>query len=158
MLVLSRRQNHRRKLTERVKKMSSIKVNRLALIKALEEAKQRLLDESKGLEKEWADYDKAAQEWAIKVVKTSKDITPDGFNNYVRVAAPASLKKPQPPTLPRPTERRYHFEFSKRGEYTDLNHVTARKVSEIDNTLKLLKLSTEDSISTTAYKNVAQYL
>lgn len=138
--------------------MSNIKVNRLALIKALEEAKQRLLDESKGLEKEWETYDKAVKEWAVKVVKTSKDFEADAYHNYVRVAAPASLKKPQQPSQPRPTEKRYHYDFNKRGEYSDLNHVTARKVNEIDNTIKLLKLSTEDSISTTAYKNVAQYL
>ncbi len=138
--------------------MSSIKVNRLALIKALEEAKQRMLDENKGIEKEWADYDKAVEAWATKVVKTSKAFEADHYGEYVRVTAPKSLPKPKKPTESRPNERRYYYDFTKRGEYTTLSDVTARKVTEIDNTIKLLKISSEDSISTTAYKSVAQYL
>jgi hypothetical protein len=158
VIVLSRRQNHRRKLTERATQMSSIKVNRLALIKALEEARTRLLDQSKGLEKEWADYDKAVEAWAVKVIKQSKDFKAANYGNAVEVYAPAGLKRPVQPTDNRPREKRYYYDFGKRGEYTTLSDVTARKVAEIENTIKLLKISSEDSVSATAYKSVAQYL
>ncbi len=138
--------------------MASIKVNRLALIAELEAAKQRMLDESKMLEAEWADYDKAVEAWAIKVIKTSKDFRAASYGNTVEVFAPDSLKKPSSPANARPSDKRYIHELGRRAEYTSLNDVTARKVAEIDNTLKLLKLSSEDSVSATAYKSVSQYL
>ncbi len=138
--------------------MSSIKVNRLALIKALEEARVRMLDENKGLEKEWEAHDKALEAWAVKVIKTSKDFRAANYGGRVEVYAPEGLKRPEEPKQSRPTDKRYYYDFGKRGEYTTLNDVTARKVAEIENTLKLLKISSEDSVSTTAYKNVAQYL
>ncbi len=138
--------------------MASIKVNRLALITELEAAKQRLLDGGKALEAEWAAYDKALDEWSIKVVKVSKKFRTNQWNDYVEVYAPADLPKPKRPSENRPEDKRYFHETGRRSEYTSLNELTARKVAEIDNTLKLLKLSSEDSVSTTAYKSVAQYL
>lgn len=138
--------------------MASIKVNRVSLINELEAAKQRLLDESKTIEAQWVEYEKAVNAWAAKVVKQGKDFEADAYGEYVRVTAPKSLPKPKKPSEARPTEKRYYYDFTRRGEYSSLNEVTARKVAEIDNTLKLLKLSSEDSVSATAYKSVSQYL
>jgi hypothetical protein len=139
--------------------MANIKVNRLALIKELEAVRSNLLEQSKQLEAEWVEYDKAVKVWAAKVVKQGKEFEADAYGgDVVRVIAPKSLPKPKKPSEPRPSEKRYCYDFTKRGEYSSLNEVTARKVAEIDNTLKLLKLSSEDSVSATAYKSVAQYL
>lgn len=138
--------------------MANIKVNRLALIKELEAVRSNLLDQSKQLEAEWAKYDKAIEVWVAKVVKSGGKKAWAQYDNQVCIAAPDKLPKPTAPFQARPSEKRYYYDFTKRGEYTSLNEVTARKVAEIDNTLKLLKLSSEDSVSATAYKSVAQYL
>ncbi len=138
--------------------MANIKVNRLALIKELEAVRSNLLEQSKQLEVEWEKYDKAVEVWVAKVAKSGGKRAYTHYDNRVIIEPPDNLPKPTAPSEARPSEKRYHYDFTRRGEYSTLNDITARKVAEIDNTLKLLKLSSEDSVSATAYKSVAQYL
>ena len=139
--------------------MSSIKVNRTKLIAELEAAKARMLSEAEELAKEWEAYDKAVSAWVIKALKQA-DISQvrDKYGQRIEIEVPNSLPKPDQPRGMRPSDKQWRHEFSKRGEYITLNDVTQRKITEIDNTLKLLSMSTEESVSATAYKSVAQYL
>lgn len=140
--------------------MTSIKVSRTKLITELEAAKARLLDEAKQTAKEWEDYDKATTAWVAEALKKAKpsQAKQSSYGNRIEVDVPESFPRPKQPNNSRPSERRYYTDFNKRGEYTSLNEVINRKVTEIDNTLKLLAMSNEESVPATAYRSVAQYL
>lgn len=140
--------------------MANIKVNRIKLISELEAAKARLLNEAKQAAKAWEDYDKAVEAWVAKALKQAKpsQASQSSYGNRIEINVPESLPKPKTPNGSRPSERRYYTDFSKRGEYTTLTEVTERKVNQIDNTLKILSMSTEDSVGAATYKEVSQYL
>lgn len=140
--------------------MTSIKVSRTKLITELEAAKARILDGAKQTAKEWEDYDKAVKVWIAEALKQAKpsQAKQHNYGNRIEVEVPESLPRPEQPSGMRPSERSWRNDFSKRSEYISLTEATQRKIEEIDNTLKLLSLSSEESVPATAYKSVAQYL
>lgn len=139
--------------------MTSIKVSRTKLIAELEAAKARILDEAEQTAKEWEAYDEAVKEWTIKGLKQA-DISQvrDRYGQRIEIEVPESLPKPKQPNGMRPSERSWRNDFSKRGDHLSLTEANQRKISEIDNTIKLLTMSNEESVPATAYKSVAQYL
>lgn len=139
--------------------MTSIKVSRTKLITELEAAKARILSDAEKIAKEWEAYDKAVKEWTIKALKQA-DISQvrDRYGQRIEIEVPNSLPKPDQPNGMRPSERSWRNDFGKRSEHISLTEANQRKINEIDNTLKLLSLSNEESIPATAYKSVAQYL
>jgi hypothetical protein len=140
--------------------MANIKVNRIKLISELEAAKARLLDNAKQLNKDWEAYDKEVEAWIAKAIKQAKLswATPENYGNRISLNVPESMPKPKSPSSTRPSQSTWRHDFNRRGEHITLNEVTERKVAQIDNTLKLLALSTEDSVGAATYKEVSQYL
>lgn len=140
--------------------MANIKVNRIKLIAELEAAKAQLLDNAKQLNKVWEAYDKEVEAWMAKAIKQAKVswATPENYGNRISLNVPESMPKPKQPSSTRPSQGTWRHDFNRRGEHITLNEVTERKVAQIDNTLKLLSMSTEDSVSSTTYKEVSQYL
>lgn len=141
--------------------MTAIKVNRLALIEALENAKAELLKTNENLAKEWEAHDKAMQDWAKKALKQAKesDINPDSFDHYRgnSIIIQTKLEKPKPPQEGRPSKDTWQ-QHNRKWQSISLNGVTREKVEQIDNTLKLLKMSGEDNVNASVYKSVVQYL
>lgn len=140
--------------------MANIKVNRIKLIAELEAAKARLLDEAKQASKAWEDYDKAVEAWVAKALKQAKpsQASQSSYGNRIEINVPESMPKPKAPSSTRPSQSTWRHDFNRRGEHITLNEVTERKVAQIDNTLKILSMSTEDSVGAATYKEVSQYL
>jgi len=136
--------------------MNNIKVDRIQLIEALEAARQVALLQSKDLTEKWAAYDKLKEAWCEKVRKTGTVQEFDSYANYVRVTPPANLPQPTPPEGRRPTDR--YWISGRAAEMSSLDTQTKQKLTEIDTTIKLLKMSNEVAVSATAYKTVSQYL
>jgi hypothetical protein len=141
--------------------MTAIKVNRLALIEGLEKARAELLKTSEDLTKEWEAYDKAIEGWAKKALKQAKesDINPDSFDHYRgnSIIIQTKLEKPKPPQEGRPSKDTWQ-QHNRKWQSISLDGVTREKVEQIDNTLKLLKMSGEDNVNASVYKSVVQYL
>lgn len=141
--------------------MTAIKVNRLALIEALENAKAELLKTSEDLAKEWEAHDKAMQDWAKKALRQAKesDINPDSFDHYRgnSIIIQTKLEKPKPPQEGRPSRDTWQ-QHNRKWQSISLNGITREKVEQIDNTLKLLRMSGEDNVNASVYKSVVQYL
>lgn len=140
--------------------MTTIKVNRLALIKSLTQAKKELIADVEKRKAEWAKYDKEMEAWALKVLKQAKTAKPTklqwGSGTYtgtITIEAPASLKQPTQPNSVRVYEKTFVD-----GKYNSLDGVTKEKVEKIDNTIKILELSTEVNVNASSYKEVAKFL
>ena len=139
--------------------MTAIKVNRLALIQGLENAKAEMLKTADALAKEWEAYDKAVQDWGVKAFKQAKtsDISTESSYRNDTIVIRTKLKRPEAPGQARPDQTRYQRHLNK-WQSVSLNEVTRDKVEQIDNTLKLLKMSNEENVNASVYKSVAQYL
>ena len=140
----------------------SLKVNRLALIEALEQAKTRIINERNESEKAWAQYDKDIKAWAQAVLKQAKTGNPSlNYGGYdlsrIEIKVPADMPAPEKPKVDALFDKRYRGE-GRRGEYISLSDYIARQLNEIDNTIKLLNLCAEESVNTSVYKSVSQYL
>lgn len=141
--------------------MTAIKVNRLKLIESLENAKAELLKTNEDLVKEWEAYDKAMQDWAKRALRQAKesDINPDSFDHYRgnSIIIQTKLEKPKPPQEARPSKDTWQ-RHNRKWQSISLNGITREKVEQIDNTLKLLRMSGEESVNASVYKSVVQYL
>ena len=141
----------------------SLKVNRLALIEALEQAKTRIINERNESEKAWAQYDKYMKAWAQAVLKQAKtsanpQLIYGGYDtSRIEIKVPADMPAPEKPKVDALFDKSCRGE-GRRGEYISLSDYIARQLNEIDNTIKLLNLCAEESVNTSVYKSVSQYL
>lgn len=151
--------------------MTAIKVNRLQLIKSLEEAITRF--EAEALERflAWEAYDKARDEWAYQVLLDTKEVIAKdgyakrdayGFNGYsneitLRPTAAQQKRLPKQPDFQRPSASNY-VKVNGKYQHLTFSGEIQLKVEQIENTLKLLKMSSEESVNASVYKSVVQYI
>ena len=135
-------------------KAINVKVARTKVIKALEETLDKLekawaKDEKarKEYEKAETEYNKKVAELALKQIAKAENVRVNTrWNGEINVDfnLPAgSLKMPTEPKNPETTTNRYEYENQKR---------------EMENAIRILKLSDEEVVSTSTYQAVAQYL
>jgi len=145
--------------------MTAIKVNRLKLIDAINEAISVREDGVTARIKEWADYDKEIQKWVLRVMAHNKTKASAGANEYshnnydgtIRLVPPESLPMPVAPTEGRPSAKTY-FGAGRNARYTSYSGYVGEELNELRNTLKLLEMSSEESVNASVYKSVTQYL
>jgi hypothetical protein len=125
----------------------NIKVSRTGLIDALKKAiktREAALAEQEKAHKEFEKAQKEYEDKVLAYITSGKATNPKLFVRYdgeatVTVELPAALKKgPKQKDV-----RRYY---------------SVHEIPEIKSAIALLELSEEDTISASAYKNVAQYL
>ena len=143
--------------------MTAIKVNRLKLIDALNKAITDREQEIVRRQTEWEAYRKAIDIWVVKVVKHHKSTASVGnvyagyHNGEVRLQPPKELPAPEMPKEAEPHEKRYYGN-GRSAEYQSYTGFTGKQIDEIRNTIKLLEMSSEESVNASVYKSVAQYL
>jgi len=151
--------------------MTAIKVNRLQLIDALETAMTDITSNCEDSRAKWEEYDKQREAFAADVLKEMQELAVKdgyikqdrfGFNGYSQefriYLSNAQMKRaPQQPSEPRPTQREYKRHKNK-WQHISLDAASQEKIEEIDNTLKLLRMSNEESVNASVYKSVVQYL
>ena len=135
-------------------KAINVKVARTKVIKALEETLDKLekawaKDEKarKEYEKAETEYNKKVAELALKQMAKAENIRVNTrWNGEINVDfnLPAgSVKMPTEVKQPETTTHKYEYENQKR---------------EMENAIRILKLSDEEVVSTSTYQAVAQYL
>lgn len=151
--------------------MTAIKVNRLQLIKSLEDAVKRFETEVVEQAEAWEAYDKARDVWAGEVLLEVKEaVVKDGyarhgiygFNGYnneitIRLTKAQEKRAPKQPDYPRPQSMNY-VKVNGKYQHLSFSGETQLKVEQIENTLKLLKMSSEESVNASVYKSVVQYI
>ena len=151
--------------------MTAIKVNRLQLIKSLEDAITNLEAELVQRIEEWEAHDKARDVWAASVLAEVKELAVKdgyvkhdryGFAGYhneltIRLTDAQVKRAPKQPDSQRP-DRTDYVKVSGKWQHLSLAGSTRQKVEEIENTIKLLKMSSEESVNASVYKSVVQYL
>jgi HEPN domain-containing protein len=136
-------------------KAINVKVARTKVIKALEETLAKLEKtwekqqaEDKKFDAEMAEYNKKVAEIAVKNLAKAEDIRVNQrWNGVINVDfnLPAGTAK-----LPTEPERKRNIELGK-YEYENQKR-------EMENAIRILKLSDEEVVSTSTYQAVAQYL
>ena len=135
-------------------KAINVKVARTKVIKALEETLDKIektwaKDEKarKEHEKAQAEYNAKVAELALKQMSKAENVrVSQRWNGEVNVDfnIPAgSIKMPTEPKQPETTTWKHEYENQKR---------------ELENAIRILKLSDEEVVSTSTYQAVAQYL
>lgn len=151
--------------------MTAIKVNRLQLIDALETAITSITARCEKVAKEWEEYDKQREVFAADILKEMQELAVKdgyikqdrfGFSGYSQefriYLTNSQLKRaPQQPSEPRPNTSQYSKHKNK-WQHISLDAASREKVEEIENTLKLLRMSKEESVNASVYKSVVQYL
>jgi hypothetical protein len=151
--------------------MTAIKVNRLQLIDALETAITTITSNCDRVKLEWEEYDKQREVFAANVLKDLQELAVKdgyiqqdrfGFNGYSQefriYLTNAQVKRaPKQPSQPRPSQREYKRHKNK-WQHISLDSASQEKIEEIENTLKLLRMSKEESVNASVYKSVVQYL
>jgi hypothetical protein len=136
-------------------KAINVKVARTKVIKALEETLAKLEKtwekqqaNEKKFDAEMAEYNKKVAELAVKNMAKAENVRVNQrWNGVINVDfnLPAGIAK-----LPTEPERKYEVELGK-YEYENQKR-------EMENAIRILKLSDEEVVSTSTYQAVAQYL
>ena len=151
--------------------MTAIKVNRLQLIDALETAITTITSNCEDIKAQWEEYDKQREVFAADILKDLQELAVKdgyiqqdrfGFNGYSQefriYLTNAQVKRaPKQPSQPRPSQSEYKRHKNK-WQHISLDAASREKVEEIENTLKLLRMSKEESVNASVYKSVVQYL
>lgn len=131
---------------------ATIKVNRLALIAKLEEAKVRIMSEADKSVKDYEAYQVAIKKWAEQAIKHADTVSHYHSNEFRFSVKVSYLKeKPKEPTNPNQTS------WERGKSYTSLS-LAKEAVKEIDQAISLLNLCEDTTVPQSLVKTVAQYL
>jgi hypothetical protein len=127
----------------------AIKVNRLALIARLEEAKTKLDKQLARKEQIKAEFDKELEKWRLGAPKHIIEVMSHRYGSVVEMKVSDAYLAKFPKEKP--------FDPKKPNEITPSWSIQS-EIKNLGEALALLKLSEEQTVSQSMLKNLAQYL
>jgi len=135
-------------------KAISVKIATVKVIKALETSLEKLKKDFAGQAANEAKYEKARKEWASKVgeLGLAQIKKADTISTHVRYDGRINIDFYLPAgTIKLPEEPQKDFVTMAEWQYNS-------KVEEIENAIRILKMTDDEVVSTSTYNAIAQYL